>query len=265
MGRFKIAFFDVDGTLLSFKTHAMPASTRRALAELRGNGVLTVVASGRSFHELPAELQSGFDAYITLNGQKCFCANGQNCYCGADVYRRAPIDPDDVRAVVGQVDQGLYDVGVQLEDRTFASGSSPAVDAASKVMNIAYAPDDIHIALGQPVYQFLLFAGEDIEQLLLKAAPHVLTSRWTDAFCDVGPVEGGKDYGVRATLERFGLTKDEAIAFGDGENDLSMLSAVGTGVAMGNASDVVKAQAAYVTDDVDDDGLWNACRHFGLV
>ena len=257
MGRIRIAFFDVDGTLLSFRTHAMPASTERALAELRGNGVLTVVASGRSFHELPAELQSGFDAYITLNGQKCFC--------GADVYRRAPIDPDDVRAVVEQVDQGLYDVGVQLEDRTFASGSSPAVDAASKVMNIAYAPDDIHIALGQPVYQFLLFAGEDIEQLLLKATSHVLISRWTDAFCDVGPVEGGKDYGVRATLERFGLTKDEAIAFGDGENDLSMLSAAGTGVAMGNASDTVKARATFVTDDVDEDGIWNACRHFGLV
>ena len=257
MGRIKIAFFDVDGTLLSLRTHAMPATTRRALAELRANGVLTVISSGRSAHELPHELQMGFDAYITLNGQKCFC--------GDDVYRRAPIDPDDVRAIVGQVDQGLYDVGVQLEDRTFASGGSPAVDAASEVMNIAYAPDDIHIALGQPVYQFLLFAGQDAEQLLLQAAPHVLTSRWTDAFCDVGPVEGGKDYGVRATLERFGLTKDEAIAFGDGENDLPMLSAVGTSVAMGGAREAVKRQASFVTDDVDEDGLWNACRRFGLV
>ena len=30
----KAAFFDIDGTLVSFKTHRMPASTRRALAEL---------------------------------------------------------------------------------------------------------------------------------------------------------------------------------------------------------------------------------------
>ena len=257
MGRIRIAFFDVDGTLLSFRTHAMPESARRALVELHANGVLTVISSGRSAHELPAELQTGFDAYITLNGQKCFC--------GADVYRRAPIDPADVAVIVGQVERGLYDVGVQLEDRTFCSGSTPAVDAASKLMHIAYAPDDIHIALGQPVYQFLLFGGVEAERELLAATSHVSTSRWTDAFCDVGPVEGGKDRGVAATLERFGLAPEEAVAFGDGENDLPMLSAVGTSVAMGGAREAVKRRATLVTDDVDEDGIWNACRRLGLV
>ncbi len=53
------------------------------------------------------------------------------------------------------------------------------------------------------------------------------------------------------------------IAFGDGENDLSMFSAVGTSVAMGNAQDTVKAAATYVTTAVDDDGIYNAAKHFG--
>ena len=71
--------------------------------------------------------------------------------------------------------------------------------------------------------------------------------------------------GVAATLERLGIDASEAIAFGDGENDLSMFAAVGTSVAMGNAQDTVKAAATYVTTAVDDDGIYNAAKHFGLV
>ena len=84
-------------------------------------------------------------------------------------------------------------------------------------------------------------------------------------FCDIIPANGGKDLGVAATLERLGIDASEAIAFGDGENDLSMFSAVGTSVAMGNAQDTVKAAATYVTTAVDDDGICNAAKHFGLM
>ena len=55
------------------------------------------------------------------------------------------------------------------------------------------------------------------------------------------------------------------MAFGDGENDLSMLVHAGIGVAMGTASGEVKAQADYVTGTVDKDGIVAALQHFGLV
>ena len=253
----KIAFFDIDGTLVSFKTHAMPASTVRALDILRGRGVRLVVASGRSPEQIPSELQTGFDA--------CIANNGQRCLCDGELYRNVTIDQGDVRAIVDQVEHGLYDAGVVTDGYTFVSRLSPRVLEASRTMNITYVQDDIRVALERSVYQFLLFADPADDHLLLDATSSVVATRWTDLFADVAPAEGGKDYGVRATLERFGLSAEDAIAFGDGENDLSMLSAVGTGVAMGNASDAVKAQAAYVTDDVDEDGIWNACLHFGLV
>lgn len=90
-------------------------------------------------------------------------------------------------------------------------------------------------------------------------------TRRCDLFCDIIPANGGKDLGVAATLERLGVDASEAIAFGDGENDLSMFSAVGTSVAMGNAQDTVKAAATYVTTAVDDDGIYSAAKHFGLL
>ena len=55
------------------------------------------------------------------------------------------------------------------------------------------------------------------------------------------------------------------MAFGDGGNDVPMLEHVPYSVAMGNASDEVKASAAYVTDHVDEGGVVKALQHFGLM
>lgn len=63
----------------------------------------------------------------------------------------------------------------------------------------------------------------------------------------------------------YGITEQEIIAFGDAENDLDMIEFAGIGVAMGNAKDEVKAVADYVTTDVDENGIWNACKYFGLI
>ena len=68
-----------------------------------------------------------------------------------------------------------------------------------------------------------------------------------------------------AILDHFGISLENAMAFGDGENDLSMLIHAGTGVAMGSASDQVKKLSDYVTGTVDEDGIVTALEHFGLL
>ena len=55
------------------------------------------------------------------------------------------------------------------------------------------------------------------------------------------------------------------MAIGDGGNDLTILKAAGIGVAMGNATDEVKAAADYVTTSVDEDGIKLAMKHFGII
>ena len=52
---------------------------------------------------------------------------------------------------------------------------------------------------------------------------------------------------------------------GDGGNDIPMLKVAGIGVAMGNASEIVKASANFVTDTVENDGLCKALKHFGII
>ena len=55
------------------------------------------------------------------------------------------------------------------------------------------------------------------------------------------------------------------VVFGDGKNDVDMLTHAGFGVAMGNACEEAKAAADYVTDDVDENGIFNALRHFNVI
>ncbi|MBQ5852530.1 MAG: HAD hydrolase family protein, partial [Rikenellaceae bacterium] len=74
-----------------------------------------------------------------------------------------------------------------------------------------------------------------------------------------------KQQGVDTMLAYFGISREEAMAFGDGGNDVSMLGHVGWGVAMGNAVDTAKQAAVYVTDTVDNEGICKALQHFGLI
>jgi hydroxymethylpyrimidine pyrophosphatase-like HAD family hydrolase len=55
------------------------------------------------------------------------------------------------------------------------------------------------------------------------------------------------------------------MAFGDGGNDISIIKAAGVGVAMGNAGDDVKFVADYITTSVDEDGIANALKHYGVI
>lgn len=77
---------------------------------------------------------------------------------------------------------------------------------------------------------------------------------------DIIPKGSGMDAGVKQILSYFGFRKEEAMAFGDGGNDIGMLESVGTGVAMGNAAEDVKAAVPYVCAPVEEEGIYQFCR-----
>lgn len=253
----KAAFFDIDGTLVSTRTHRMSQSTRNALACLRERGIKCCIASGRPRYQLQPCVEDAFDAYVLLSGQLCFDGDG--------VYLKNPIPPAAVAEVLSQCEAGLYDVLVLEETCSYVSALSPRVLEAGRNANLTYTVGDIRRGLTHDVYQFCAFQDPSADHLITESVEGVATTRWCDVFCDVIPATGGKPEGVKATLERMSLTLDEAVAFGDGDNDASMLAAVGCGVAMDNGTPGAKAAADLVTTSVDDDGIWNACVRLGLV
>ena len=259
----RAAFFDIDGTLVSFRTHGVAASAREALRRLRQAGVRLFIATGRSSHGVPQVIRSlaeeiPFDGYLTFNGQYCYTADGT-------VYRDVPLDVRDVHAIAEKADAGLFDLQVMQLSRTFVNRRSERVSRAeANVAEITPVLDLSHID-DEPVYQLCAFVDPGEEHVFADACARVTHTRWCDAFCDVIPAGGGKPAGIAATLERWGIAPEDCIAFGDGGNDVPMFGCVGVSVAMGNASDAVKAAATHVAPDIDEDGLYVACKDLGLI
>lgn len=78
----KAIFFDIDGTLVSFETHKIPASTQEALKALRDKGIKIFIATGRPQCLINNLGDLEFDGYITVNGSYCFTAGHQPIYKG---------------------------------------------------------------------------------------------------------------------------------------------------------------------------------------
>ena len=79
------------------------------------------------------------------------------------------------------------------------------------------------------------------------------------------PKGGSKAEGIKKLIEKLGFKMENVYAFGDGLNDIEMLQTVGTGIAMGNALDIVKEYADLVTTNVEDDGIVNGLKEVGLL
>ena len=66
-------------------------------------------------------------------------------------------------------------------------------------------------------------------------------------------------------LEYVGIDRKDTVAVGDRPNDLEMLQYAAEGAAMENAAESLKSAADFVTDDVDEDGLYHAFERLGLI
>ena len=255
----KAIFFDIDGTLVSFRTHVVSPDSLTALHRLREQGIKLFIATGRH-PQMLSYIRSvfPFDGYVTLSGQYCTC--------GDQILRSNPMGPDAVAELVAAARSNAFSC-------IFLEGTELYINQVDQYARQFMGELDLSLppicdpsrALGRDVYQAIAFLDRDNEHLLLDRAPHLKTTRWHPHFLDVIPAAGGKDKGIDAILDHFNIPLSESMAFGDGENDLSMLVHAGIGVAMGSASQAVKERADYVTGTVDEDGVVVALKHFGLI
>ena len=109
MGKIKAVFFDIDGTLVSFKTHRIPQSTLDAVAALRSRGIKVYIATGRPvpFIDNLGELE--YDGMITVTGAHCFTRGGEI------IFHRA-VSTGSVERVVEHLTHGGPFVGHQNPD-----------------------------------------------------------------------------------------------------------------------------------------------------
>ena len=111
----------------------------------------------------------------------------------------------------------------------------------------------------------MIGGNEQEYPLLLKNAANARVVAWWDRAADIIPADGGKGMAVQKILDYYHLDRSESIAFGDANNDIDMLKAVGTGVAMGNASEELKKVADDICGHVAEDGIYHYCMEHQLI
>lgn len=253
----KAVFFDIDGTLLSHASGGIPESARRALALLGERGVLRFLATGRHILEIHRLLPDlSFDGYVTLNGQICLDSREHILF-------DAPFPPADARQAVSIFRRREAPAMLVQRDRMYINFVDGAVRQAQRAISSPIPPAGTYQE--GAIYQLIVYGGGAEAGAVLRQLPGCKMSRWNDHAVDILPRSGGKVLGIGQFLRRLSLDWGEIMAFGDGENDVDMLRRAGVGVAMGNAEAAVKAAADYVTADVDQDGIYRALEHYGLL
>lgn len=259
--RIQAAFFDIDGTLATIGTHILPKSACDALAALRQKGILCLLSTGRHRMEVSEEnILPGltFDGGIYMNGQLCELRGKpvlQNC-----------IPARELKVIREFVQQRGRSCIFLERDRMYANLIDERIVAEQARIGTAVPPlADIDNLEERQIYQVIPYVSPEEEAELLSSLPGCKALRWGETVVDIATADGGKEAGILAICHALGITPEETIAFGDGENDVGMLQMAGIGVAMGNAIAQVKECADYVTGTVEEDGVYNALRHYNLI
>ncbi|GAA1951966.1 Cof-type HAD-IIB family hydrolase [Microbacterium aquimaris] len=273
----RIAFLDVDGTILLHGS-IVAESTIDAVRTARQAGHLVFLATGRSAADIhPTVRGIGFDGAITNGG--AYAVVGETTVV-ADPMPRAAVDEltalfDSHRMhYVLQADAGLFapePVRVRLAEvtrRVRAMNPQAAAaaddDTADRIRDIALADRD---AIAKAV--FLSEAHDSVERLRrdLGDRYHVIPGSipMPGSNGEIGMPGVTKGAAIRSVLDHVGMHTDTALGVGDSWNDVEMFEVCGTGVAMGNAPDALKALADDVTTSVSADGVANAFRRHGLI
>lgn len=236
--KYKAIVFDLDGTAIPNRPDGMPSDRLvQAVAAAKENLHL-IAATAR-----PLSIAQPIIQALKLEDPCVICGGTIIIDQDGKVLYEAQLNRDQLEAVEGICKPYPYKIG--KNDETYGE-SAPAKDRTlGDTANIVYIPK---------------VEARDLTPLVQKLSgiPGVFvtsTRGWVNHVIHVTTKDGSKEHGVRYVLDKLGVKKDETIGVGDGDNDIHIFAAVGRKIAMGNASENLKAVADEVAPSVDEDGL----------
>lgn len=255
----KIIFFDIDGTLIDIHRRKISERTLKTLIRLKERNFILCLSTGRAPMTVPHFEGWEPDVFLTFNGSYCY--NRQQ------VIYKNPISSEDAKKIVRNAAVINRPVSVATPERLAANGKdADLVNYFSLAkLKVDVSDDFDEMIENDEVYQIMSGGLESEYPAFLRDVENAKIAAWWDRAVDIIPADSGKGVGIEHVLAHYHLKKEEALAFGDGNNDIEMLQAVGVGVAMGNASDELKAVADDICGYAADDGVYHYCVAHKLI
>lgn len=255
---YKIVFLDVDGTITHHENGTIPEKTKEAILALKDKGLKVVAATGRPLSMCKEIRELGIDTFITANGAY---VKHQDL-----VLHKVPMSQDHLKEVFDFAYTENHALSFYTEDFSMNGVEDATVLGALKeTLSLKEYPAINERIYEEEVYLMCLFASDEMLEAYLHRFPHLSFRRWHPYVLNILQEEVSKSLAIRKVLEHFGIDQSEAIAFGDGENDIDMLELVGLGIAMGNGSKNLKSVADFVTKKSSEDGIEYALKKYGII
>jgi len=271
MAEIKAIIMDIDGTLVDGKTQQIPPETRKALLSVQAGGVRLVLASGRPINgmmRLARELRmdQNHGLCVAYNGAKVFDVQtmevlfdqAMTVQTGQAILHH--LKQFEVRPFIVKGDYAyvtdVYDCMITARGTSFNIYNHEAHDNGFKLCEV----DDLEAFADYPLSKILVIGEADylaahyqeLYEPFRETTNAMFTAPFYYEFTDRGI---DKVKALRATLCSQGIAPEELMAFGDAENDISMIQFAGIGVAMGNGTEPTKAAADEVTAANTDEGI----------
>lgn len=263
---------DLDRTTLDHNG-CLSIGNRQALEYAIQKGIHIIIASGRPVSSLPEEITSikGIEYAITSNGAAVY-----DLFHQKRLHSFAMV-PSAVENVLRLTD------GLGLAYEAFVDGIAYA-DAAYVADPVKHGASVHSISYIQhtrrPIQDMSVFIRDYIDRLdsldlvvrspeerselwsmLQKEVPDIYITSSVPQLLELSHRDAGKRSGVRFLADFLNIPSNEIAAFGDGDNDAEMLSYVGCGIAVENATPACRAAADFVTRCHDDDGVAYGIYH----
>ncbi|MDP4104650.1 MAG: HAD family hydrolase [Bacillota bacterium] len=242
-------FIDMDGTLLKSSNYISNRNLE-AIYRLINQGVKVFLATGRHYEvTAPYHKEIGLQTpMICLNGAAIHQAES------GKIKEMKTIKLNDER-FHNLTAESSYNIMIHTANGLYCKETNAEIDYWTKVGQIPpMYIGDLRQANYQDVLKYSVRTGAPSPKISAMFKKEAEIIDWNDGFEMVAP-NVSKWSAIKSLLTEFRINPNEAVAIGDGPNDIEMLRHVGTGVAMGNASDTVKAAADFVTGHHENDGL----------
>ena len=256
-----IVSFDLDMTLLDHDHWGIPESALKAIELLRKHCYI-VIASGRDMdHDYSIAYRDAInpDAIVHMNGTKVTEGNTL-------LYEHF-FDKKLLKELLQFSEENGLCVGVSLPGKDYYMNPQILSEHDKTRWDMSRRNFDDAWKLMEFDVRTLSFIGdEERANLIEKRFPQLKLPMFAGKQgADIVEKGVSKGEGLITLCRHWGVDMKDTYAFGDSMNDLEIVRMAGTGIAMGNAIEELKAAADYVTDRIDLDGVWKACVHFGLI
>lgn len=252
----KLIFFDIDGTLANGME--VPKSAQAAIHKLREKGNIIFICTGRALPYVKKHFYKYANGYISNNGRYAM----MGC---CEVLYSAPIKNEIMERIIQSIQDKNIGVVFFSTKQGYYIGSEEGYTSLSSLFDKGMIqkgyPKD-------PVYSFdIYYKNKEIKQALEEEWKDIclLNPHGTHPSADITILGSDKGDAIKAIANYLHVPMHQTYAFGDGINDISMLKAAGHSIAMGNGCKEVKEVAEFITTDINDDGIYHACKYFQLI